>query len=72
MMQPANKAELERMINEDIITDVHEHTEWIHSIVDETRWQSKTSPQSKGPKQNNWEPVVLQNNWWHTTRVGWL
>ena len=32
-MQPAYKAELERLIKEGIITEVHKHTEWINSIV---------------------------------------
>ena len=32
-MQPAYKAELDRLIKEGIITEVHEHTEWINSIV---------------------------------------
>ena len=32
-MQSAYKAELERLVKEGIITEVHEHTEWINSIV---------------------------------------
>ena len=32
-MQPAHKAELERLTKEGIITEVHKHTEWINSIV---------------------------------------
>ena len=32
-MQSAYKAELDRLVKEDIITEVHEHTEWINSIV---------------------------------------
>ena len=32
-MQDANKAELERLTKEGIITEVKEHTEWINSIV---------------------------------------
>ena len=32
-MQPAYKAELNRLTKEGIITEVHEHTEWINSIV---------------------------------------
>ena len=32
-MQSAYKAELDRMMKEGIITEVHEHTEWINSIV---------------------------------------
>ena len=31
-MQPAYKAELDRLTEEGIITEVHEHTEWINSI----------------------------------------
>ena len=32
-MQSACKAELDRLVKEGIITEVHEHTEWINSIV---------------------------------------
>ena len=32
-MQSAYKAELDRLVKEGIITGVHEHTEWINSIV---------------------------------------
>ena len=32
-MQSANKAELDRLVKEGIITEVHDHTEWINSIV---------------------------------------
>ena len=32
-MQPVYKAELDRLTEEGIITEVHEHTEWINSIV---------------------------------------
>ena len=32
-MQSAYKAELDRLVKEGIITKVHEHTEWINSIV---------------------------------------
>ena len=32
-MQSAYKAELDRLVKESIITEVHEHTEWINSIV---------------------------------------
>ena len=32
-MQSAYKAELDRLVKEGIITEVHEHTEWIDSIV---------------------------------------
>ena len=32
-MQSAYKAELYRLVREGIITEVHEHTEWINSIV---------------------------------------
>ena len=31
-MQSAYKAELDRLVKEDMITEVHEHTEWINSI----------------------------------------
>ena len=32
-MHPVYKAELDRLTKEGIITEVHEHTEWINSIV---------------------------------------
>ena len=32
-MQSAYRAELDRLVEEGIITEVHEHTEWINSIV---------------------------------------
>ena len=32
-MQSTHKAELDRLVREGIITEVHEHTEWINSIV---------------------------------------
>ena len=32
-MQSAYKAELDRLVEEGIIREVHEHTEWINSIV---------------------------------------
>ena len=32
-MQSAYKAELDRLMREGIITEVHEHTEWINTIV---------------------------------------
>ena len=32
-MQSAYKVELDRLVKEGIITEVHEHTEWINSIV---------------------------------------
>ena len=32
-MQSAYKAELDRLVREGIITEVHEHTEWINSVV---------------------------------------
>ena len=36
-MQSAYKAELDRLVKEGIITEVHEHTEWINSIVPVTK-----------------------------------
>ena len=32
-MQYAYKPELDRLVKEGIITEVHEHTEWIKSVV---------------------------------------
>ena len=54
-IQSAYKAELDRLVREGIITEVHEHTEWINFIVPVVKrgWQSKTVPGPKRLKQSN-------------------
>ena len=47
-MQSAYKAELDRLVREDIITEVHEHrVDYLYSTSYERRWQSKTVPRPK-------------------------
>ena len=54
-MQPAHKTELGRLNKEGIITEVHEHTEWINSIVPVMKPDGslRLCPQPKGSKQGN-------------------
>ena len=53
-MQSAYKAELERLVREGIITEVHEHAEWINS---------KTMPGHERLEQGNQKkPVVCKNS----------
>ena len=54
-MQSAYRAELDRLVKEGIITEVHEHTEWINSIVPVMKedGESKTVPGSERLKQSN-------------------
>ena len=54
-MQPAYKAELERLTKEGIITEVHKHTEWINSIapVMKPDGSLKAMSQPKRPEQGN-------------------
>ena len=60
-MQSAYKAELDRLVKEGIITEVHEHTEWINSVV--PVMQPKTVPGPKRLKQSNQKkPVVCKNS----------
>ena len=64
-MQSAYKAELDRLVKEGIITEVHEHTEWInlHSASNERRWQSMTVSRPKRLEQGNRKkPVVCKNS----------
>ena len=53
-MQSAYRADLDRLVKEGIIMEVHEHTEWVNSSPsDERRWESKVMPGSKRLKQSN-------------------
>ena len=54
-MQSAYKAELDRLVKEGIITEVHEHTEWINCIVPVMKEDGslKTVPGPKRLEQGN-------------------
>ena len=71
-MQWAYKTELNRLVKEGIITEVKEHTEWINSIVPvmKSNGSLRLCLDPKKLEQGHWEqPVVLKDNWWHTTRT---
>ena len=54
-MQSAYKAELDRLVKEGIITEVHEHTEWINSIEDGSlRLYLDPKYLNKAIKRNQW------------------
>ena len=59
-MQPAYKAELNRLVKEGIITEVKDHTEWINSIVpvmgsnDSLRLCLDPKDLNKAIKRNQW------------------
>ena len=53
-MQSAYRAELDSLVEEGIIMEIHKHTEWINSSPsDERKWESKAMPGSKRLKQSN-------------------
>ena len=66
-MQSAYKAELDRLIKEGIITEVHEHTEWINSIVPVMKEDSSLrlclNPKdlNKAIKRNQWYARTLDS-----------
>ena len=66
-MQPAYKAELDRLVREGIITEVHEHTEWINSIVpvmkDDGSLRLYLDPKdvNKAIKRNQWYARTLDD-----------
>ena len=66
-MQYAYKAELERLVKEGIITEVHEHTEWINSIVPEMKEDSilrlclDPKDLNKAIKRNQWYARTLDD-----------
>ena len=59
-MQSTYKAELDRLVKEGITTEVHEHTEWINSIVpvmkEDSSLQLHLDPKdlNKAIKRNQW------------------
>ena len=63
-MQPAYKAELNRLVKEGIITEVKEHTDWINSIVPVMK--------SNGSLRlcldpNNLNKAIERNQWYSRT-----
>ena len=63
-MQSAYKAELDRLVREGIITEVHEHTEWINSIVPVMQEDSSLRL-CLDPKDLN--KVIKRNQWYSRT-----
>ena len=66
-MQSAYRAELYRLVKEGIITEVHEHTEWINSIVpvmkedDSLRLCLDPKDLNKAIKRNQWYARTLDD-----------
>ena len=63
-MLSAYKAELDRLVKEGIITEVHEHTEWINSIVPVLKEDSSLRL-CLNPKDLN--KVIERNQWYART-----
>ena len=63
-MQSAYKAELDRLVKEGIITEVHEHTEWINSIVPVMKKDSSLRL-CLDPKDLN--KTIRRNQWYART-----
>ena len=60
-MQSAYKAELDRLVKEGIITEVHEHIEWINSIVTVLKEDSSLRL-CQDPKDLN--KAIKRNQWY--------
>ena len=63
-MQSAYKTELDRLVKEGIITEVHEHTEWINSIVPVMK-EDGSLRLCLDPKDLN--KVIKRNQWYART-----
>ena len=63
-MQSAQKVELDRLVREGIITEVHEHTEWINSIVPVMKGDSSLRL-CLDPKDLN--KAIKRNQWYART-----
>ena len=63
-MQSAYKAEIDRLLKEGIITEVHEHTEWINSIVPVMK-EDGSLRLCLDPKDLN--KVIRRNQWYART-----
>ena len=64
LYQVAYKAELDRLVREGIITEVHEHTEWINSIVPVMKEDSSLRL-CLDPKELN--KAIERNQWYART-----
>ena len=69
-MQSTYKAELDRLVKEGIITEVHEHTEWINSIVPVLKEDGRIKEDSSlslclDPKDLN--KAIERNQWYART-----
>ena len=63
-VQSAYKAELDRLVKEGIITEVHEHTEWINSIIQVMKEDSSLRL-CMDPKDLN--KAIKRNQWYART-----
>ena len=63
-MQSAYKAELDRLVREGIITEVHEHTDWINSIVPVMK-EDNSLRLCLDPKDLN--KAIKRNQWYART-----
>ena len=63
-MQSAYKAELDRLVKKGVITEVHEHTEWINSIAPVMKEDSSLSL-CLDPKDLN--KAIKRNQWYART-----
>ena len=63
-MQSAYKAEFDRLVKEGIITEVHEHTEWINSIVPVMK-ENSSLRLCLDPKDLN--KAIKRNQWYART-----
>ena len=61
MQSTGYKAELDRLVKEGIIPEVHEHTEWINSIVSEMK-EDGSLRLSLDPKDLN--NAIKRNQWY--------
>ena len=65
-MQPAYKAELHRLTKEGIITEVHEHTGWINSLVPVMKPDGSLRL-CLDPKDLN---KAIERNQWYSRTIG--
>ena len=63
-MQSAYKAELDRLVKEGIITEVHIHTEWVNSIVPVMK-EDESLRLCLDPKYLN--KAIKRNQWYART-----
>ena len=74
-MQSAYKTELDRLMQEDIITEVNQHTEWVNSIVPVTKTDGSIrlclDPKdiNKAIERNQWYSRILYDILPHLSKV---